>query len=441
MASLRPSLGCGRTVGNPAERHGGHAMPVGTARARDPGARRTMGCMSTLPHTPGYSRRSHEIAPFHVMSLLARAQALEQAGHDVIHLEIGEPDFTTAEPIVRAGQAALAAGHTRYTAARGLPALRQAISGFYRSHYGLDIDPERILVTPGGSGALLLASSLLVDPGRHWLLADPGYPCNRHFLRLVEGGAQLVPVGPDTAYQLTPSLVEQHWNADSVGALVASPANPTGTVLSADELAALSKTLHARGGHLVVDEIYHGLTYGLDAPSVLQVDDSAFVLNSFSKYFGMTGWRLGWLVAPPAAVPDLEKLAQNLYISASSIAQHAALACFSAESMAIFEQRREAFRQRRDFLLPALRELGFRIEVEPQGAFYLYADVSAFTDDAQAFCAHFLETEHVAFTPGLDFGFHRANQHVRLAYTQEVPRLQEAVARIARGLQRWQGSR
>ncbi|EMB2748041.1 TPA: pyridoxal phosphate-dependent aminotransferase, partial [Stenotrophomonas maltophilia] len=396
--------------------------------------------MSTLPHTPGYSRRSHEIAPFHVMSLLARAQALEQAGHDVIHLEIGEPDFTTAEPIVRAGQAALAAGHTRYTAARGLPALRQAISGFYRSHYGLDVDPERILVTPGGSGALLLASSLLVDPGRHWLLADPGYPCNRHFLRLVEGGAQLVPVGPDTAYQLTPSLVEQHWNADSVGALVASPANPTGTVLSADELAALSKTLHARGGHLVVDEIYHGLTYGLDAPSVLQVDDSAFVLNSFSKYFGMTGWRLGWLVAPPAAVPDLEKLAQNLYISASSIAQHAALACFSDEAMSIFEQRREAFRQRRDVLLPALRELGFRIEVEPQGAFYLYADVSAFTDDAQAFCAHFLETEHVAFTPGLDFGFHRANQHVRLAYTQEVPRLQEAVARIARGLQRWQGS-
>lgn len=396
-----------------------------------------MGSMSTLPHTPGYSRRSHEIAPFHVMSLLARAQALEQAGHDVIHLEIGEPDFTTAEPVVRAGQAALAAGHTRYTAARGLPALRQAISGFYRSHYGLDIDPERILVTPGGSGALLLASSLLVDPGRHWLLADPGYPCNRHFLRLVEGGAQLVPVGPDTAYQLTPSLVQQHWNADSVGALVASPANPTGTVLSADELAALSQTLHARGGHLVVDEIYHGLTYGLDAPSVLQVDDSAFVLNSFSKYFGMTGWRLGWLVAPPAAVPDLEKLAQNLYISASSIAQHAALACFSEESMAIFEQRREAFRQRRDFLLPALRELGFRIEVEPQGAFYLYADVSAFTDDAQAFCAHFLETEHVAFTPGLDFGFHRANQHVRLAYTQEVPRLQEAVARITRGLKRW----
>ena len=393
--------------------------------------------MSTLTPTAGYSRRSQEIEPFHVMSLLARAQALEQAGHDVIHLEIGEPDFTTAAPIVQAGQAALTAGHTRYTAARGLPALREAIAGFYRDRYQVQIDPERILVTPGGSGALLLASSLLVDPGRHWLLADPGYPCNRHFLRLVEGAAQLVPVGPQTAYQLTPALVEQHWNSASVGALVASPANPTGTVLSANQLGALSQSLQARGGHLVVDEIYHGLTYGMDAASVLQVDDEAFVLNSFSKYYGMTGWRLGWLVAPPQAVADLEKLAQNLYISASSIAQHAALACFTPESTAIFEQRRASFRERRDYLLPALRALGFRIEVEPEGAFYLYCDVSAFTDDAQAFCAHFLETQHVAFTPGLDFGHHRANEHVRLAYTQEVPRLEEAVARIRRGLETW----
>lgn len=391
----------------------------------------------TPPTGTGYSRRSQEIEPFHVMSLLARAQALEQAGHDVIHLEIGEPDFTTAAPIVRAGQAALAAGHTRYTAARGLPALREAIAGFYRDRYQVQIDPERILVTPGGSGALLLASSLLVDPGKHWLLADPGYPCNRHFLRLVEGAAQLVPVGPETAYQLTPELVARQWNADSVGALVASPANPTGTVLSAAQLSALSQSLKARGGHLVVDEIYHGLTYGMDAASVLQVDDEAFVLNSFSKYYGMTGWRLGWLVAPPQAVRELEKLAQNLYISASSIAQHAALACFEPDSIAIFEQRRAAFRERRDYLLPALRALGFRIEVEPEGAFYLYADVSAFTDDAQAFCAHFLETEHVAFTPGLDFGHHRANEHVRLAYTQEVPRLEEAVRRIAHGLETW----
>ncbi len=386
---------------------------------------------------PSYSARSRAIEPFHVMALLARANELQASGHDVIHLEIGEPDFTTAAPIVAAGQAALANGHTRYTAARGLPQLREAISGFYAQRYGVNIDPQRILITPGGSGALLLASSLLVDPGKHWLLADPGYPCNRHFLRLVEGAAQLVPVGPEVRYQLTAELVERYWDHDSVGALVASPANPTGTLLSRAELAGLSQALRQRGGHLVVDEIYHGLTYGVDAVSVLEVDDDAFVLNSFSKYFGMTGWRLGWLVAPPAAVPELEKLAQNLYISASTIAQHAALACFEPSAIEIFEQRRHEFQRRRDFLLPALRELGFGIAVEPEGAFYLYADISAFGGDAFAFCRHFLETEHVAFTPGLDFGRYQASHHVRFAYTQSLPRLQQAVERIARGLQSW----
>lgn len=384
-----------------------------------------------------YSARSRAIEPFHVMALLARAQQLQAAGHDVIHLEIGEPDFATAAPIVAAGQAALAAGLTRYTAARGLPQLREAIAGFYASRYRVSLDPERILITPGGSGALLLASSLLVDPGRHWLLADPGYPCNRHFLRLVEGAAQLVPVGAVEQYQLTAALVERHWNADSVGALVASPANPTGTLLGRSELAALSTALKRRGGHLVVDEIYHGLTYGLDAPSVLEVDDEAFVLNSFSKYFGMTGWRLGWLVAPEAAVPELEKLAQNLYISAPTVAQHAALACFKPETLAILEARRAEFARRRDYLLPALRALGFRIEVEPQGAFYLYADIGAFGGDAFAFCRHMLETEFVAITPGIDFGRHRAEQHVRFAYTQDLPRLEQAVGRIAHGLRHW----
>lgn len=387
--------------------------------------------------TSPYSARSRAIEPFHVMALLARANELQADGFDVIHLEIGEPDFTTAAPIIAAGQAALANGHTRYTAARGLPALRQAIASFYAERYRLSIDPERILITPGGSGALLLAAALLVDPGKHWLLADPGYPCNRHFLRLVEGSAQLVPVGPEARYQLTPELVDRHWDRDSVGALVASPANPTGTLLSRNELAGLSTAVKQRGGHLVVDEIYHGLTYGVDAASVLEVDNDAFVLNSFSKYFGMTGWRLGWLVAPPAAVPELEKLAQNLYISAPSMAQHAALACFEPGTLSILEERRAEFARRRDFLLPALRELGFGIAVEPEGAFYLYADISAFGGDAFAFCRHFLETEHVAFTPGLDFGRYQAGHHVRFAYTQSLPRLQEAVDRIARGLKSW----
>ena len=384
-----------------------------------------------------YSARSRAIEPFHVMALLARANELQAAGHDVIHLEIGEPDFSTAEPIVRAGQAALAAGHTRYTAARGLPALREALAGFYARRYGVDIDPARILITPGGSGALLLAAALLVDPGKHWLLADPGYPCNRHFLRLVEGAAQLVPVGAESRYQLNPELVARHWDRDSVGALLASPANPTGTVLSREELAGRSAALRARGGHLVVDDIYHGLTYGLEAPSVLEVDDEAFVLNSFSKYFGMTGWRLGWLVAPHKAVPELEKLAQNLYISAPTIAQHAALACFEEETLAILEARRAEFARRRDYLLPALRELGFGIAVEPEGAFYLYADIAAFGGDSYALCQHLLETEHVAITPGLDFGRHQAGRHVRFAYTQSLPRLEQAVERIARGLRSW----
>ncbi|WP_312519851.1 pyridoxal phosphate-dependent aminotransferase [Stutzerimonas nitrititolerans] len=389
--------------------------------------------------TSSYSARSRAIEPFHVMALLSRANELQALGRDVIHLEIGEPDFTTAAPIVAAGQAALAAGHTRYTAARGLPLLREAIARFYEQRYQASIDPERVLITPGGSGALLLASSLLVDPGKHWLLADPGYPCNRHFLRLIEGAAQLVPVGPEVRYQLNADLVERHWDRDCVGALVASPANPTGTVLSRDELAELSGALKARGGHLVVDEIYHGLTYGCDAASVLEVDDDAFVLNSFSKYFGMTGWRLGWLVAPADAVPELEKLAQNLYISAPSMAQHAALACFEPATLEILEVRRAEFARRRDFLLPALRELGFNIAVVPEGAFYLYADISAFGGDAFAFCRHMLETQFVAITPGLDFGRHQAGHHVRFAYTQDLPRLEQAVERIARGLQSWQG--
>lgn len=393
-----------------------------------------------MSKAPVFSARSQAIEPFHVMALLARANELQAQGKDVIHLEIGEPDFTTAAPIIAAGQAALAEGKTRYTAARGLPALREAIAEFYRQRYGVQIEAHRILITPGGSGALLLATSLLVDPGKHWLMADPGYPCNRHFLRLIEASAQLVPVGADVNYQLTPALIDRHWNEDSVGALVASPANPTGTVLSKSELSSLSEVIRAKNGHLVVDEIYHGLSYGMDASSVLEVNEQAFVLNSFSKYFGMTGWRLGWLVAPEEAVPELEKLAQNLYISASSIAQYAALACFQPESIAIFEERRQAFAQRRDFLLPALRQLGFKIEVEPQGAFYLYADISGFCEqggDAFSFCQHFLETEHVAFTPGLDFGRHRAQSHVRFAYTQNIERLRQALVRIEHGLQTW----
>ena len=384
-----------------------------------------------------WAQRARDIQPFHVMAVLARAQALAAQGHDVIHMEIGEPDFVTPAPILRAGQAALADGRTGYTSALGIPALREAVAGLYASRYGIDLDPRRVVITPGGSAALLLISALLVEPGNNVLMADPAYPCNRHFLRLVEGQPRLIPAGADTGYQLTPALVEQHWDVNTASVLAASPSNPTGTVLSREQLAGLAEVTSRLGGSLIVDEIYHGLTYGCDAVSALEVAPDAFVLNSFSKYFGMTGWRLGWLVAPEAAVPELEKLAQNFYICAPHMAQVAALAAFSEESLEICEARRDAFQKRRDFLLPAIRELGFDVPVTPDGAFYLYAGTKGLGGDSAALCQHLIETEYVAVTPGLDFGEHLANQHVRFAYTTSLPRLEQAVERLARGLQRW----
>ena len=373
-----------------------------------------------------YSARSRAIEP-HVMARW-RANELQAAGHDVIHLEIGEPDFTTAEPIVEAGRAALAAGHTRYTAARGLPALREAIAKFYGERYGVDLDPQRVLVTRAAP-APAAGQQLAGRPRPPLVARRPGLPVQQAFP--APGGRRraTVPVGPDSRYQLTPDLIERHWDSDSVGALVATPANPTGTLLDRDELAGLSGALKARGGHLVVDEIYHGLTYGVDAASVLEVDDDAFVLNSFSKYFGMTGWRLGWLVAPAAAVPELEKLAQNLYISAPSMAQQAALACFEPTTIAILEERREEFARRRDFLLPALRELGFR---DRRGAGRRLLSLRRY-QCVRRRCLRLLQALHRdrarGLHPGLDFGRHQAGHHV-----SPIPRTCRACRK------RWSGS-
>jgi aspartate/methionine/tyrosine aminotransferase len=379
-----------------------------------------------------YAQRVAEIEPFRVVEVLQRATALQAQGRDIVHLAAGEPDFATAAPIVEAGRASLARGETYYTGAAGIPELRRAISDFYASEYNLDIAPSRIMVTPGASGALLLISALLMNPGDGMLMADPGYPCNRHFLRLVEGRGQLVPVDADTRYQLNSRLIETHWQPNTVGVMAASPANPTGTVLSMDELSDLSRAVKARRGYLVVDEIYHGLGFDAATPSVLSVDPDAFVINSFSKYFGMTGWRLGWLVAPEDAVAEMEKLAQNLFISMSTMAQYAALAGFEPATRAILDERRDTFRQRRDYLLPALQELGFGVPCAPQGAFYIYADASRFTSDSQAFCMNLLEQHGVAVTPGLDFGHHRAREHLRFSYTTSMERLEIAVERLAK---------
>jgi len=388
----------------------------------------------TTPSSVRIAKRMTTIAPFHVMELLARAQALEAAGRSIIHMEVGEPDFATAEPILAAAQAALTAGRTRYTAAAGIPELRRAIADYYRQVEGVDVPAERIVVTPGASGALQLATAISINPGEQVLMADPGYPCNRHFVRLVDGEPVCIPVGPDSAYQLTAEHVASHWTERTVAVLLATPANPTGTVVSQAMLEDILAVVRARGGRLLVDEIYRGLIYEAVPPTALALSDQVFVVNSFSKYFGMTGWRLGWLVAPEGYVREAEKLAQNIFLAPSTPAQYAALAAFTPAARTILEARRREFQVRRDFLLPALRELGFAIPVTPAGAFYLYADCSRLSDDSHGFAMRLLEDIGVAITPGIDFGSHQANRHVRFAYTNSLEKLAEGVERLRRVL-------
>lgn len=382
------------------------------------------------------AQRLSAIEPFHVMVLLARARELEAAGRSIVHLEIGEPDFQTPPPVCAAGAQAVSCGDMFYTPAPGMPELRRAIAGFYRTRYGVDVLPERIFVTPGASGALLLAMAALVDPGDAVLLADPGYPANRHFVHLMNGVPVGIAVGPDCNYQLQCAHLQQHWGSRTVAALVATPSNPAGTLIPPGELCAMAEFAVRHGGTLIVDEIYHGLVYAESAQTALALRDDVFVINSFSKYFGMTGWRLGWMVAPEAYVDAVDRLEQNVFLAAPTPAQHAALAAFEPQTLALLDARRDAFRARRDYLLPALRDLGFGVPQTPQGAFYIYADCSRFTDDSFAFARDLLEQAGVAIAPGADFGAHRAREHVRFAYTRPVAVLEEGVRRMAAFLRR-----
>jgi len=379
---------------------------------------------------PHIANRMQHIEPFYVMDLLARARALEASGRSVIHMEIGEPDFITPDPIIQAGKAALDAGHTHYTNAMGLPALREAISTYYKEHYKVDVPIERIVITPGASGALQLAFGVLIDPGDQILMTDPGYPCNRHFVRLFEGDPVLIPVNHTTDYQLTIEQIETHWTPRTRGILVASPANPTGALVKHKNLEKLHAMGQSRGGHLIVDEIYHGLVYDNEPTTALSVSDDIFVINSFSKYFGMTGWRIGWMVVPEAYVRSVDVLAQNIFLAASTPAQYAALAAFEEDTLAILDQRRHEFQARRNFLLPELRETGFDIPVTPEGAFYLYADSSRIADDSFALANDLLEKVGVAVTPGKDFGNNAPEKHIRFAYTTSMNNLEEGVRRI-----------
>ncbi len=379
---------------------------------------------------PRAAARMADIEPFHVMQIIARAKALEAQGRSIVNMVVGEPDFPIAPLVREAAQRVLETGHLHYTPALGITPLRDTISSWYRTRYHVQVPAARIAVTTGSSGALLLTMGVLLNPGDEVLLADPGYPCNRHFVRAMDGTPVGIPVGPHSAYQLTAELVERHWTPRTKAVLVCSPSNPTGTMISPQALREIHQTVRAKGGVLISDEIYHGLTYGPEAPTALAFGDDVFVINSFSKYFGMTGFRLGWLVAPEAFIFDVDKLAGNLYISPPDIAQRAALAAFEPDTIALLEERRELYRQQRDFLVPALKALGFEVPVIPEGAFYVYANCTRFTDDSYAFCWDVLEKAGVAITPGLDFGHNDPQHHVRFSYPKPVAVLEEGVRRL-----------
>jgi aspartate/methionine/tyrosine aminotransferase len=399
-----------------------------------------------LPDPLRLAQRVADIEPFWVMECAKAADALArtpacdpaQGGERMLYLNIGEPDETAPPAVVAAAQQCLDAGRTQYTPAVGLPALRQALSDWYASRWGVDVAPQRIVVTAGASAALQLLCTALVEPGDEFLMPDPCYPCNRHFVTASGGTARLIPTTPAQRFQLDAASVAQAWGPDTRGVMLASPSNPTGTSVPADTLAEIVAAVRVRGGLTVVDEIYLGLSYDGEARTALSLAaaDDVVVVNSFSKYFGMTGWRLGWLVLPEALVPAVEKLAQNLYICPSSIAQHAALACFTPASLALCEQRRASMQARRDFIVPALEALGLPVPVQPDGAFYVWFDVTAHAPDSWQFCFDMLERAHVALTPGRDFGHAETGRYARLSFASAADDLHDAVRRLQRVLGR-----
>ena len=397
------------------------------------------------------SQRLSHIEPFYVMECAKAAAELargplcdpRQGGRPMIFLNIGEPDFTAPPRVQEAAQRAIHDGTTQYTDAIGLMALRECISHWYAQRFALDIAPERIVVTAGASAALQLACLALIDPGDEVLLPDPSYPCNRHFVAAADGVAVLVPTGPADRFQLNAMAVDRAWNDRTRGVLLASPSNPTGTSIDPVEMGRIVAAVRRRGGFTIVDEIYLGLSYDARyGDSALHHGighgDDVISVNSFSKYFNMTGWRLGWLVAPESLVPAIEKLAQNLFICPSAIAQHAALACFEPDSLAEYERRRQAFRARRDYLVPALNALGLTVPVEPDGAFFAWADCSAHAGHLPGgswdWTFDLMRRAQVAVTPGRDFGRHEPARYVRLSYANSMEQLQQAVDRLRRAV-------
>ena len=384
--------------------------------------------------------RAQKIEPFYVMEVAKAASALAresaQGADPMIFLNIGEPDFTAPPLVQEAAERAVRAGRSQYTDATGLPALRERISAWYAQRYGLDIPAGRIVVTAGASAALQLACLALIEAGDEILMPDPSYPCNRHFVSAAEGRARLIPCGPEQRFQLSAEQVRSAWGPQTRGVLLASPSNPTGTSIAPSELQRIHEVVQEHDGITLVDEIYLGLSYEERyGHSALAIDENIISINSFSKYFSMTGWRLGWLVLPEALVPVVERLAQNLYICPSTIAQHAALACFETDSLAEYERRRAEFKARRDFFIPALNELGLRVPVMPDGAFYAWADCTEACKklggkDSWDLSFALMQQAHVAITPGRDFGSADTARYIRFSTASALPQLQMAVERL-----------
>ncbi|QNA98968.1 aminotransferase class I/II-fold pyridoxal phosphate-dependent enzyme [Massilia sp. Se16.2.3] len=379
------------------------------------------------------SQRAQSIDPFFAMEFGKRAAVPEAQGHRVIKLSLGEPDFGPPPAVLEAARE-LVGGALPYTAALGTPALRAAIAGFYLREHGVTIDPNRIIVTAGASAALLLVTAALVDAGDEVIVGDPSYPCNRQFLSSFGARVKLVATDAASRFQLSRDSVRANWTAQTRGLMIATPSNPTGTSVSPSELRAICDWAREHGAWRIVDEIYLNLgdrdEAGRPPQTVLAFDDGAIVINSFSKYFGMTGWRLGWTVVPEAMVPTMERLAQNYYICPSTLSQGAALACFTAESLDVCEARRVEFARRRALVLAGLAGIGLPVPVPPDGAFYVYFDVSGTGLTAREFCERAPEEVHVALTPGKDFGHVGADRYVRLSYATSAENLQEAVRRL-----------
>ena len=386
------------------------------------------------------SSRAQRIEPFYVMEVAkAASQLAREFAHGqrpMIFLNIGEPDFTAPPLVQEAAAKAIRDGATQYTQATGLESLRERISGWYADRFRVQVPARRIVVTAGASAALQLACLALIDAGDEILMPDPSYPCNRHFVSAADGRAVLLPTTAQERFQLSAAKVQEAWGVRTRGVLLASPSNPTGTSIHPDELRRIHNFVRSTGGVTLLDEIYLGLSYDdTYGHTGLAIDDEIISINSFSKYFNMTGWRLGWMVVPDALVPVVERLAQNLFICPSTVAQHAALACFEPESIAEYERRRGEVKARRDWFIPQLDAMGLKVPVLPDGAFYAWADCSDMcrklgVDSSWELAFELMQRAHVAVTPGRDFGTAQTRDFIRFSTANSMAQLQQAAARL-----------